>query len=469
MTFGLAIGLDRNSSEEKTAQPLQIKSVLNDIDATIGQTATKINSLKALITIHEYADLEKFYKQCAAKAPNIVAKYADGGLRRIVMILARDEDAGAPANVIAQEILNTILNDQTVTPSALLYITKEIYDALPYQDRDNYQAQLDVGGIKVHRRYGENCHDCFVVSTIGKPDSPIRKRADLVFERFIKPACDPIDFRPKRSDMKVIEKITDEMYRALRVSPSVVAYIGSYPWNANVMLELGFRINTNKTTVILKDAPRGQADSEINDLLPFDIKDYNYIDIPVDVNDLSFDEHISIVKRIRDFVGPTSVSSWKYNYPAAVYEVAQGKVKIVETNGDLDVLFDTRNLLDRDVRDILESVYAKMPEKQALKIKSEQAQLIGLIVMGTYDNIYASVPFYFDKHPKYNGRAFLPVIDSFATPVDGALRLRVTYFEVTGAIKLHPEGYYYCELSRLPDPPVKSGSVVVPLNAAAGP
>jgi hypothetical protein len=40
----------------------------------------------------------------------------------------------------------------------------------------------------------------------------------------------------------------------------------------------------------------------------------------------------------------------------------------------------------------------------------------------------------------------MPLIYSFAAPRAGVLRLRVVYIEVTGAIKKHQDGYYYCNL-----------------------
>ncbi len=461
MTLGLAIGLDQNSLNDATGPELHIKSILSEIDPLIGQQATKINQLKVIVSISSYTDLEKFYNQCTASISRILSKYSSSGLRRIVMILASDDTGGTAANAVAQEILHAILNDQTTTPAALLYITKEVYDTLDYKGRDNYHSAVDIVGIKAHRRFGEDCLNCFVVSPIGEPDSPIRVRADIVFEHFIKPACEATEYRPKRSDMRIDDRITNAMYNSLKVSPLVAVYLGSSPWNPNVMVELGYRLSTNKPVIILKDASADAKD------LPFDIKDYNYIDIPHNVDTLSPEDHFSIVRRIRDFISAGPGRAWQYNYPAAVYDVSQGKVKIVEVYGGIEELFGIHNLIERDVREILDIVYAKMPEKQAAKIKSEQAQLIGLIVLGATEGVYATIPFLFDKHPKYNGRAFLPVIDSFATPEDGVLRLRVTYFEVTGAVRKHAEGYYYCDLTTLPIPADAPGAVVVPLNTAA--
>ena len=78
--------------------------------------------------------------------------------------------------------------------------------------------------------------------------------------------------------------------------------------------------------------------------------------------------------------------------------------------------------------------------------RSEQAELVGRILTGDCDSVYATIPIYFNNHKQFNNCAFLPVIDSFSTPQAGVLRLRVVYMEVTGAIKNHQDGYYYCNL-----------------------
>jgi hypothetical protein len=70
-------------------------------------------------------------------------------------------------------------------------------------------------------------------------------------------------------------------------------------------------------------------------------------------------------------------------------------------------------------------------------------ELIGRILTGDYEP-FATIPLYFNNHKKFNNRAFLPIIHSFAAPQVGVLRLRLVYIEVTGAIKKHQDGYYYC-------------------------
>src|SRR4029077_9763542 len=107
---------------------------------------------------------------------------------------------------------------------------------------------------------------------------------------------------------------------------------------------------------------------------------------------------------------------------------------------------------------------------QCEKFRSEQAELIGRILMGDCERINATIPFYFNNHRNFTSRAFMPVIHSFATPQAGVLRLRVVYIEVTGAIKKHQDGYYYCNLvdvQQLRDD-VAPSDTVVPLLSSRG-
>ena len=463
MTYGLAIGLDVSSPEDNSP-PLKLKTLLRTLDPEIAEKAKEIGPRKALLSIGNYRDLDKYYRRGLELFPRIIGQFPDHAIRRIVTVSACDDGSGADPEAVAQEVLGGVINDKNVPPAFVLYITADVYSKLDWQDRDNYHSSVDIVGIKAHKRYSDDSKDCFVVSPIGTPDSPIRKRSDFVFERFIKPACEATEFRARRSDMKVSEQISPEMYRALETAPLVGVYLGAPPWNANVMIELGFRLSTKKPVFLLRDATAN------SDFLPFDIKDFNCIDIPGDSDCLNNDDHNAIIRRIRDFISLPSLSGWNYNYPSGTYDVANGKVRIVEASGGLEKLFVEQNLIQKDLRDVLNKVYSYMPKWQCDRFRSEQAELIGRILTGDYEGVYATIPLYFDNHKNFKDRAFMPVIYSFATPQAGVLRLRVVYIEVTGTIKKHQTGYYYCNLVDVQQPGdgLTPSDTVVPLPSSRG-
>jgi hypothetical protein len=464
MRYGLAIGLDVSGPEDNSP-PLKLKTILRTLDPQIAEKAKEISPRKALLSIGNYRDLDNYYRRGLELFPKIIGQFPDHVIRRIITVSACDDGNGADAESLAQEVLGSVINDKNVPPAFVLYITADVYSKLDWQDRDNYHSSVDIAGIKAHKRYSDDSRDCFVVSPIGTPDSPIRKRSDFVFERFIKPACEATEFRARRSDMKVSEQISPEMYRALETAPLVGVYLGAPPWNANVMIELGFRLSTKKPVFLLRDAAAN------SDFLPFDIKDFNCIDIPGDSDCLNNDDQNgAIIRRIRDFISVPSSAGWNYNYPSGTYDVANGKVRIVDASGGLDELFGERNLIQKDLRDVLSKVFRYMPKWQCDRFRSEQAELIGRILTGDYEGVYATIPFYFDNHDRFTNRAFMPVIHSFATPQAGVLRLRVVYIEVTGAIKKHQTGYYYCNLVDVQQPGdgLAPSDTVVPLLSSRG-
>jgi hypothetical protein len=440
MSYGLAIGLDFSASaSDDNSQAPKLKTILTDIAPEIAEKAKDIGPRKALLSISNYRDLDNYYDRGLELFPKIMDRYGHL-IRRIVTVSASDDGSSVNAEGVAQEILGSVINDKNVAPGFVLYITSDVYSKLDWQDRDNYHSSVDIAGIKAHKRYSDDSRDCFVVSPIGTQDSWTRKRANLVFERYIKPACEATEYRAKRSDMNVSEQISPEMYKALETSPLVGVYLGATPWNANVMIELGYRMSTKKPIFLLKDATAN------SDPMPFDIKDISCIDIPGDTDGLSNDDHMAIVRRIQDFIGLRPSAGWTHNYPNAIYDVARGKVKIVEASGGLEELFGERNLVNKDLRDVLSKIFNYMPKLQAEKFRSEQAELIGRIITGDSLGVRATVPIYFNNHKKFNNCAFMPIIDSFQEPQAGVLRLRIVYMEVTGAVKKHQDGYYYCNL-----------------------
>ena len=444
MSYGLAIGLDVSGSDNN-GQALKLKTILMDIAPEIAEKTKDIGPRKALLSMSNYCDLDNFYCRGLELFPKIMDRYGHL-IRRIVTVSASNDGSGANAEGVAQEILSSVINDKNVTPGFVLYITSDVYANLKWQDRDNYHSSVDIDGIKAHKRYSDDCRDCFVVSPIGSQESPTRRRANLVFERYIKPACEATEYRAKRSDMNVSEQISPEMYKALETAPLVGVYLGAPPWNANVMIELGYRMSTKKPIFLLKDATAN------SDPMPFDIKDINCIDIPGDTDGLSNDDHMAIVRRIQDFIGLRPSAGWTHNYPNGTYDVAKGKVKIVEASGGLEELFGERNLVNKDLRDVLTKIFGYMPQLQADKFRSEQAELIGRIITGDSLGVRATVPIYFNNHKKFNDCAFMPIIDSFQEPQAGVLRLRIIYMEVTGAVKKHQDGYYYCNLADVQQP-----------------
>lgn len=106
---------------------------------------------------------------------------------------------------------------------------------------------------------------CFVVSVIGKENSPERTHADDVFDYIIEPALSN-GFEVTRAD-KIFhaDKIDDKIFYSLKNADLVVADLTGK--NPNVFLEVGYRMALEKPIIFLVQ--------KNSDPLPFDIQSIN--------------------------------------------------------------------------------------------------------------------------------------------------------------------------------------------------
>src|SRR4051794_14890023 len=89
---------------------------------------------------------------------------------------------------------------------------------------------------------------------MGDEDSPTRARADFVLDTYIRPACELADFEAVRADHGIGQNIVQGVTSTLSNAPMAIAYMGapsncrvatcsgSSFWNANVMIEVGYRL-----------------------------------------------------------------------------------------------------------------------------------------------------------------------------------------------------------------------------------
>ncbi|MFW9876741.1 MAG: hypothetical protein ACFFG0_26910 [Candidatus Thorarchaeota archaeon] len=104
---------------------------------------------------------------------------------------------------------------------------------------------------------------CFVISPIGEEGSKIRQHADDVYDFIIKPALEPFDIEPVRSD-KIHEtgKISGQIYNAIQTYDLCIVVL-SFD-NPNVFYELAIAQCAVRPVIILV---------EQGNRLPFDVQD----------------------------------------------------------------------------------------------------------------------------------------------------------------------------------------------------
>jgi hypothetical protein len=136
---------------------------------------------------------------------------------------------------------------------------------------------------------------CFVLSPIGKPDSDVRKHADLVLKLLIGPALREVGISATRADeMDIPGRITAQVIRAILDYDLCVAVLTKQ--NPNVFYELAIAQAARRRVVLL---------IEEGEVLPFDIQDYRVVKYVLDENDVNGGVSLKrLVAQIRAVLSP---------------------------------------------------------------------------------------------------------------------------------------------------------------------
>jgi len=209
------------SDKEKKRELPAVKAALNKIRPSL--MVSEIDKDKATLMLEKYEDAEKLikgiYKYCLDLNDENKLCF------QIILMVGDSADQVLFAKAInLVSITMRECNEQFDIYPVQVYITEETYENLNPGYRDLYHSAIEVGDTVVHQRFSENVQRCFVVSPIGDENTEIRKRADLVFERYIKPACETTNFRPVRGEMMRGNLIMPEIMDALQSDPVVVVY-----------------------------------------------------------------------------------------------------------------------------------------------------------------------------------------------------------------------------------------------------
>src|SRR5262245_3616030 len=323
---------------------------------------------------------------------------------------------------------------------------------------------------------------CFVISPMGASKSPIRLRADYVLETYIKPACREVGYDALRADQGIGRHIVMGTTTALQYAPMAVAYMGPGPdascegpicWNANVMIEIGYRLASRLPLIFLCDQdPEGGLPD-----LPMNLRTLNMIPLPrpdshnprwvdahpretIDTLIRQFQEEEQ-APRILDSMHPVAAinaASRQVKTPNNLYYTAASDV----ANDLFGVEFgdgQDRRLVGRTMDQFLSGIQKRMHPAQWRAFDRDQRNArckLASRATGTGEKqSVARVPIVFENHENdsYNLRAFLPIITQDYRPnSDGHnwYNMRVLYLDVTTAtekeIGKDGEEYYVCRL-----------------------
>jgi hypothetical protein len=451
----LAIGVDYAIEDEKQGRDTpSVKAALRAFRPALA--VSEIENNKATLTFDNYDDAEELIKETYKYCSDINDhRTPETTLYFTILLIIGDTNApvifAKAANMLASLVQKG--REQASIYPVRVYITHETYEHLAPHHQDLYHSAIEVASTVVHQRFSEDAQRCFVVSPIGSEGSETRKRADLVYERYIKLACETTSFRPIRGEMMRGNYILSDVLDALQSDPMVIVYLGppKLGWNPNVMIELGSRITTGAPYIVIKDSTSNGKPYD----LPFDLKDDRVIDIPEDEEnnpELAAIKIRTIRERIRDIVPP----EWDDIYPTATVDMKIGDPtgeasKYTDASRQTETLFDLKRIIGKEVLFVIQHLLEMMPSCQRQPFIEEQQNLIAKLLvptLGGIQSVRATIPIVFQTHPKYKGRAFLPIITRYnLNKPTNVLRIRVLYVEVTSATKLDEKGHYVCTLT----------------------
>jgi hypothetical protein len=128
---------------------------------------------------------------------------------------------------------------------------------------------------------------CFVISPLGERGSDVRKRADALLAKLIRPAVEPLNYKVVRPEIPGVMDIMPEVIRHILEDDLVIADLTG--GNPNVFFELAIRHIRGKALIQLIN--KGGE-------IPFDLKGTNVIEVNLDDQD----DVISVQALIRDNV-----------------------------------------------------------------------------------------------------------------------------------------------------------------------
>jgi hypothetical protein len=341
------------------------------------------------------------------------------------------------------------------------------YTCMPPTTR---MTEVDPNSVEPGKRAWQ---ECFVISRMGDDLSQERKRADYVMETYIKPACSKMGYYADRAD-DIRQSIREGIVTSLDRAPMCVAYLGAYPWNDNVMLEVGYRLAAQLPMVVLADRPtNGQKLT-----LPFIIYDqFQVVQIQPAGDGLQQgqpqDQEVKrVIKRIcdqmqaaKEVYDERSISS---DYPIAIINTSEPDdgspldpskmvyacaskeatqlLGFVDDKGKNRLVGQSLEHLERNLKFRMSRLqYEKYLESQ-LRARAECA---------TSSTSSVNVPIVFNWHPipQYINRAWLPVItERFVSSDKKWSSFRVVYIEVSSVCRgvQDPSGgcYYVCDLTK---------------------
>jgi ubiquinone/menaquinone biosynthesis C-methylase UbiE len=329
-------------------------------------------------------------------------------------------------------------------------IAESMFVALPPASRGPYLAPEEIGGYRACRQMPSG-RRCFCVLPIGADDSADRAQSDFVFERLITPACRSLQYFPVHPVREHGQNVWADITNGLLGAELVVAFLGTAPWNANVMLELGYRMATSKPLIVISP----------DVTLPFDLRNHRAVIVPADVLKMT-DEQIG--DKVDELIQKISERTkhdlgWGDLHPTATIEVDtrpnvnpdERDHKVGDASDDTAQLYAIPRaaLIGMPPDALITRLGELMDPQQHAAFIDEQNRLYGelasntALARGSRRTVCAEVPMVLTRHPdpSFFLRAYLPAVLSHQQIEHRSLQ-RVVYIDVSRHVHQDESGVY---------------------------
>ncbi len=266
---------------------------------------------------------------------------------------------------------------------------------------------------------------------MGEEGSETRQRADRVWTSLIRPACLETGYDPVRAHELPAETITEPIISALSTDPLVIADLGSSPWNANVMIEVGFRLASGRSIVFLADARSSGGK------LPLQLLDRRIVWIDPATPQTAGPQ-------LKEYINECSdefTQSWSSQYAYVDFQVPikrPERATYTYANSAAARMYGFTNpddMVGKPVEEIDGRLYRFMAEKQRKAFEEEQGRLFGDI-LNPRTPVKASVkiPLWFANHDmdEQKGKVYLPLLVQHRfDKEEGMVLMRTVYVDIT--------------------------------------
>lgn len=279
----------------------------------------------------------------------------------------------------------------------------------------------------------------FVIQAVGGEGSRARRRANKVFEALIRPACEEAGYLPILAHELKTATITEPIISELSSGQMVIADLGGPDpyWNANVMIEVGFRLATGRPIVVLADKEVGDAE------FPLHLR--NLRRVPIDLENPSAARE-ELVDRIEANDAKVARRGWRSQFPFVEYCIgAENETRTVyrDANSKAARIYGVESpdeIIGRPVIEVNSRVYGYMSPSHRKRLEEDQSKHYGRIwhtrPHGVDLEVEARVPLWFtDDHPfeEQRGKLYLPVISHYKEhkDEDSSIIMRSVFIDIT--------------------------------------